>query len=71
MRPTRVVGRVRLLADPFIPVVAVTVESPTAVTIDTDVVAAKNESGGLILVTDIQGVCEPVRNIGAPLDASC
>lgn len=43
MRAARIVRRVRLLADPLIPGVAVAVECSHAVAIDPDIIASKNK----------------------------
>jgi hypothetical protein len=67
MWATRIVRCVGLLLDPLIPVVSIAIQRTDPVTIDADVVAAKDESRGLILVTDRKGCVEPVLDVSAPL----
>lgn len=65
--PTGVVGRVGLLFDPLIPVVAIAIEGSCTMSIDTDVVSAEYERSGLVLVADCNGMIEPVIDICTPL----
>lgn len=69
MRASRVVGSIGLLSDPFIPVVAVAIESALPIAVETNIVAAEDEGSGLILIPNIQGVGEPVRDVRTPLTA--
>ena len=52
MRPTRVIRSVWLFPDPFVPVITVSIERSGAMAVYTDIVAAKDEGCGLVLVTD-------------------
>lgn len=67
MRPARIVGRVGLLTNPLIPIVTVAIKSSRSVSIDAHVVAAEDEGRRLVLVTDVQRICEPVRDVRTPL----
>lgn len=69
MWTTRVVGSVGLLSDPFIPVVAIAIESALPMAVETNIVAAEDEGSGLILISNIQRVGKPVRDVRAPLTA--
>lgn len=54
MRPPRVIRRIRLLPYPLVPIVAISVECACAVTIEDNLVAAEDESRGLVLVANIE-----------------
>jgi hypothetical protein len=41
VRPARVVGGVRLLSDPLIPVVTITIKNAASVAVDADIVTTK------------------------------
>ena len=67
MRTTRPVGFVILAIDPFVPHVAIAVQNPRAEAVDAYIVAAKDERGGLVLVSYTHRVRQPVVNVGRPL----
>jgi hypothetical protein len=66
-RSSRIVGRVGLFADPLVPVVTIAIKSTCSMAVDLEVVTTENECCRLILVTDWEGVIEPVLDICAPL----
>lgn len=69
MGSSGIVRSVLLLLNPLVPIVAVAVECTLAVAIDYNIVTAQDESSGVILVSNVERVVEPVINIGTPLYA--
>lgn len=67
MWPAGIVGRVRLLADPLVPVIAIAIERSCPVAVDANIITAKYQCRRLVLVPDIHRVVEPVLDISAPL----
>ena len=67
MWPPRVVRRIRLLANPLIPIVPIAVERTDAVAVDVNVVSAHNQRRRLVLVAHWQRMVQPVHNIRTPL----
>lgn len=67
MWPAGIVGRVRLLSDPLVPVIAITIERSCPMAVDADIITADYQGSRLVLVPDIHGVIEPVLDISAPL----
>lgn len=67
VRSARIVGCVGLLANPLIPIVTVAIKSSRPMAIDAHVVAAEDEGRRLVLVTDVQRIREPVRDVRTPL----
>lgn len=67
MRATRVIGCVRLLLDPLVPIVSVAVQCPDTMPIDADVVTTNYKRRRLVLVSNRERRVQPVLNVGAPL----
>lgn len=57
---------VRDRAELVIPDLAIAIESPDAVAVHVDLVAAEDERSGLVLVAHGKRMIEPVRDVGAP-----
>lgn len=68
MWSTRIVARIWLLPDPFIPVVAVAVKGSLAMAINAHLVASKDERRGVILIANLDRIFQPVVDICAPLE---
>lgn len=67
MWPAGIVGRIRLLPDPLVPVIAITIERSCPMAVDADIITANYQCSGLVLVPDIHRVVEPVLDISTPL----
>lgn len=67
MWPAGIVGRVRLLPDPLVPVIAITIKRSCPMAVDANIITANYKCSGLVLVPDIHRVVEPVLDISTPL----
>ena len=69
MWTSRIIRCVGLLLDPLIPVVSVAVQSTNAMAINADIVTAKNEGRGLVLIANWKRCIEPILDVSAPLQS--
>lgn len=68
MWSTRVIGGIRLLPNPAIPRIPVSVKCSLAVAIEDYIITAQDEGRRLVLISNVERILQPVIDVCAPLE---